>query len=240
MLRLRPMGPSKVILNQRDICPAHDSRMYDLLMGSPQIVFSGFALAGFTIVIPQQWHAASANYPVILSEVVTAVFLGVQLVLVCIRRLPVRKADGFFPKAWAFFAANLGYALLLLPRANVSQVMMKLSTFIVVVGTFGSLIALIYLGRAFAILPQARMLVRAGPYAYLRHPLYLFEQLAMLGIALQYRQPWAFILVAVSFAMPFPRMNYEEQVLRETFSEYDAYASVTPRLIPLMHQHSMD
>jgi protein-S-isoprenylcysteine O-methyltransferase Ste14 len=218
--------------------------MYDLLMGSPLIVFSGFALAGFAIVIPQQWRAAGANYPFIFSEAITAIFLGMQLVLVCIRRLPIRKVGGFFPKAWAFVAANLGYALLLLPRANLSQGMAELSTFIVVVGTLGSAIALIYLGRAFAILPQARMLVRAGPYAYLRHPLYLFEQLAMLGVALQYRQPWALLLVAVSFAMQFPRMSYEEQVLKETFSEYDAYARVTPRLIPfshaVKHQHPMD
>jgi len=44
--------------------------------------------------------------------------------------------------------------------------------------------------------------------------------------------------------MQFPRMGYDEQVLRETFFEYDAYARVTPRLIPFLppvkHQHSMD
>jgi protein-S-isoprenylcysteine O-methyltransferase Ste14 len=238
------MAPSSAISNQNSIRPAHDSRMYDLLMASPQIAFSSFAVAGFAIVIPQQWCAASANGSFLFSEAVTAIFLGMQLVLVCIRRLPIRKVDGFFPKAWAFVAANLGYALLLIPRANLGQVMVKLSTFIVVAGTLGSMIALIYLGRAFAILPQARMLVRSGPYAYVRHPLYLFEQLAMLGIALQYHQPWGLILVAVSFAMQFPRMRYEVQVLRETFSEYDAYASVTPRLIPFVsartHQQSID
>ena len=239
------MGPSGAISDQEgDRRPARDSRMYDLLMGSPLIVFAGFALAGFAIVIPQQWRAPSVNYPLIFSEGITAIFLAVQLVLVCIRRLPIRKVSGFFPKAWAFVAANLGYAILLFPRVNLSQFMVKLSTLIVVVGTLGSVIALIYLGRAFAILPQARMLVRAGPYARLRHPLYLFEQLAMLGIALQYRQPWSLFLVAISFAMQFPRMGYEEQVLRETFPEYDAYASVTPRLIPFLaavkRQHPMD
>ena len=226
------MGRNSTLSDKDDIQPARDSRFYDLLMESPLILFSGFALAGFFITIPQQWRAGRGNDFLILSELASAVFLGLQLVLLCIRRLPINKAEGFGPRAWAFVGANFGYALLLLPRIPIPEGLAELSSLILVTGTFGSVIALIWLGKAFAIFPQARALVTTGPYAYVRHPLYLFEQLAMLGVSLQYRQPWAVLLVIASFGLQFPRMYYEEKVLRETFAGYDSYARKTPRLIP--------
>jgi protein-S-isoprenylcysteine O-methyltransferase Ste14 len=201
-------------------------------MGAPLILLSGFTLAGFVILIPKQLQMASPNYALVTTEGITGIFLALQLMLVCVRRLPVGKASGALPRAWAFAGANFGYALLLLPRVTLSSVMLGLSTVIVVLGTAGSIITLVFLGRAFAILPQARMLVTVGPYAYVRHPLYLFEQLATLGVAMQYRQPWGLLLAVMSVAIQFPRMHYEEQILRDTFAGYEAYARVTPRLIP--------
>jgi protein-S-isoprenylcysteine O-methyltransferase Ste14 len=209
-----------------------DSRLYDLLMGSPLILLSGFALAGFAILVPQQLGAVPPDYALIVTEAVTGLFLALQLVLVCVRRLPVKKACGIAPKLWALAGANFGYALLLLPRAPLGPLMAGLSTVIVVCGTTGSIVTLAHLGKAFAILPQARMLVTGGPYAYVRHPLYLFEQLATLGVALQYRQPWSLMMVAASFALQFPRMRYEEETLKAAFPEYRAYARATPRIIP--------
>jgi protein-S-isoprenylcysteine O-methyltransferase Ste14 len=209
-----------------------DSRLYDLLMGSPQILLCGFALAGFAILMPQQLGAVRPDYAPIVTEAVTGLFLALQLVLVCVRRLPVKKAGGIAPKLWAFAAANLGYALLLLPRAGLGASMAGLATVIVVCGMTGSIVTLAYLGKAFSILPQARKLVTGGPYAYVRHPLYLCEQLATLGVAMQYRQPWGLMMVAASFAIQFPRMRYEEETLTAAFPEYRAYARVTPRIIP--------
>jgi protein-S-isoprenylcysteine O-methyltransferase Ste14 len=211
-----------------------DSRIYDLLMGFPLILFCIFALIGFAILMPQQLRTPSPNYPLVLTEAMTAVFLVLQLILVGVRRLPVAKAPGFLPRAWGFLGANFGYAVVLLPRVPLGPVAASLSTLIVVAGTAGSIITLVYLGRAFSILPQARILVTDGPYAYVRHPLYLFEQLATIGVALQYRQPWGLLMFAVSFVIQFPRMLYEEDILGMTFEKYDAYARVTPRLIPFL------
>ena len=211
-----------------------DSRIYDLIMGAPLILFCAFALSGFAIIMPAQLRAPSPDYALIVTEAVTGVFLAMQLILVCLRRLPLAKAPGLAPRAWAFLGANFGYAILLLPRVHLGPVMASVSAAIVVAGTAGSLITLAWLGRSFAILPQARQLVTVGPYALVRHPLYLFEQLATLGVALQYRQPWGLLMVAVSVAIQFPRMRFEEEVLRETFAGYDAYARATPRLVPFL------
>jgi len=202
------------------------------------ILFSVFALSGFALVMPKQLEAAHPDYSLIVTEAVTGIFLAMQLVLVCTRRLPLAKAPGVWPRAWGFAGANLGYAILLLPRENFGPVVTGISTAIVVAGTIGSLVTLAWLGKAFAILPQARMLVTTGPYAYLRHPLYLFEQLATVGMALQYRQPWGLLLVALSIAIQFPRMHYEERVLRDTFPAYESYARVTPRLVPFLRPGS--
>jgi protein-S-isoprenylcysteine O-methyltransferase Ste14 len=209
-----------------------DSRAYDLLMASPLILFCGFALAGFAILIPQQLRVPAPNLALIVTEVVTGLFLALQLVLVCVRRLPSGKASGFLPRVWGLVGANFGYTVLLLPRASLGVFAAGLSTALVVIGTAGSIVTLLWLGKAFAILPQARALVTTGPYAYVRHPLYLFEQLAVLGVALQYRQPWSLLLFVVSFAIQFPRMHYEEEIMAQTFAGYDGYARVTPRLVP--------
>ena len=207
-------------------------------MGAPLILFCGVALSGFIIVIPGQLRAPRPDYPLVVTEAVTGLFLALQLVLVCIRRLPLNKAAGLWPRAWGLLGANLGYAVLLLPRAPLGPVMAATSAGIVVIATAGSLVTLAWLGRAFAILPQARALVTSGPYVFLRHPLYFFEQLAVLGVALQYLQPWGLLLFALSLAIQFPRMHYEEEILRATFAEYDAYARATPRLIPFLRPGS--
>ena len=43
------------------------------------------------------------------------------------------------------------------------------------------------LARSLSIMPEARKLVTTGLYARIRHPLYLAEDIALLGIALQFR-----------------------------------------------------
>ena len=45
-------------------------------------------------------------------------------------------------------------------------------------------------------------------------------------------------MVAVSIAVQFPRMRYEEDVLGKTFADYNAYARVTPRLVPFLRPGS--
>jgi protein-S-isoprenylcysteine O-methyltransferase Ste14 len=79
---------------------------------------------------------------------------------------------------------------------------------------------------------EARRLVTGGPYALVRHPLYLAEEIAVIGLFLQYASPWSALLVVAHFAFQLQRMRNEEQILRDTFAEYATYARSTQRLIP--------
>ena len=79
---------------------------------------------------------------------------------------------------------------------------------------------------------QARKLVRTGPYKVVRHPLYLAEEVALLGMLLQCFSPLTLALFLVHAALQVRRTFYEDNLLRRAFPGFDEYARSTPRLIP--------
>ena len=81
-------------------------------------------------------------------------------------------------------------------------------------------------------MPEARRLVTSGLYGVMRHPLYLAEELATLGILLQFLSVWALLLCAAHIAFQLRRMHNEEMLLAQAFTEYEAYRTRTARLLP--------
>jgi protein-S-isoprenylcysteine O-methyltransferase Ste14 len=84
------------------------------------------------------------------------------------------------------------------------------------------------LGEAFSVDPEARKLVTRGLYSRIRHPVYLFGDLAYLG-ALLALQVWPALLIWLAMVMvDIRRAKREESVLAEAFgSAYTAYRSRT-------------
>lgn len=82
-------------------------------------------------------------------------------------------------------------------------------------------------------LKQSHELVRSGPYAMARHPIYTGLLTAMLGTAVAidaWRGVLAFVIVWLSFLR---KMRTEEAFLRSAFgAAYDEYARTTPALVP--------
>jgi len=76
-------------------------------------------------------------------------------------------------------------------------------------------------------------LTTSGPYAYTRNPLYLGSLIMAVGFAVAAQSPWVLILMLVMFfAIYLPVIRGEEEYLRKTFPNFEAYAQNVPRLHP--------
>ena len=90
----------------------------------------------------------------------------------------------------------------------------------------------IYMGRSFGVLPANRGIVSTGPFAVVRHPIYLGWVLLSLGFLLAYPSARNFALLALSIPFVAWRIRLEEEVLAADL-EYRAYcARVRFRLCP--------
>ena len=122
--------------------------------------------------------------------------------------------------------------MLQLPVQPLTLPMQILAALLIGVGSLASLLVLWRLGKSFSIMPEARTLVTTGPYAHARHPLYAVEMITIIGMALQFAQPWAAILTALVLTFLVLRTVFEERVLVEAFPDYVAYRAKTARFIP--------
>ena len=210
------------------------TKAYDVLIAAPLIVFYGFSMGG---LLPQ-FLAASRSWPswdsvLQLSALTSNMFYFAMVVaLIFLRRMPTAKSAGLWPRTVALLGGNLLIALLALPKVSLSPFRAALSTALAGGGTLTEIVILFWLGRSFSLLPEARRLVTNGPYRHIRHPLYLAGLIGSLGVMLQFRQPWALLIVLATFALQITRMNYEEQVLSRAFPEYEIYATRSWRLVP--------
>jgi len=150
------------------------------------------------------------------------------------RLQPTSRANGWQPRVSALLGTNLLFIgiVFLAPRNDLSISIHLLSALFILVGNVCAVYTVAHLGRSFSIMAEARRLVTNGPYGVIRHPLYLAEQLSIIGTAVLYASPLMFVLVTVQFAFQVRRMLNEEAVLAASFPEYASYRQRTSRLIP--------
>jgi protein-S-isoprenylcysteine O-methyltransferase Ste14 len=78
-------------------------------------------------------------------------------------------------------------------------------------------------------------LVRTGPYAWVRHPIYSGLLLAMLGTALARREPRSLVAIILLWLGFWIKSRMEEGLMHKTFgAEYQEYSRSTGALIPRM------
>lgn len=102
-------------------------------------------------------------------------------------------------------------------------------------GRGGDLLAIyvvLHLGGSYSIRAEARKPVSGGPYALVRHPLYVAEQIALLGALITYLSWRALVLFAVQSLVQYLRVRNEETVLAQAFPSYANYMRRTPVLLP--------
>ncbi|MBV9180777.1 MAG: isoprenylcysteine carboxylmethyltransferase family protein [Acidobacteria bacterium] len=76
-------------------------------------------------------------------------------------------------------------------------------------------------------------LVRTGPYAWVRHPIYSGLLIALLGTAIERGKTIGLLAIVLFWLGFWIKSRMEERFMRNTFGqEYDAYSQATGGLIP--------
>ena len=107
---------------------------------------------------------------------------------------------------------------------------------LVIIGLLFTVWAREYLGRNWSgtvTVKEDHELIRAGPYAWVRHPIYTGGLTAVLGTALASGTVRAFLGLAVIAAALLRKLHIEERFMAETFPEdYPRYRCEVPALVP--------
>jgi protein-S-isoprenylcysteine O-methyltransferase Ste14 len=84
------------------------------------------------------------------------------------------------------------------------------------------------LGKSFSVTPQARALVTTGLYSKIRHPIYVFGTICLVGFVMFVGAPKLLLLFVLLVPVQLLRMRAEGRKLEERFGEeYRAWKSQT-------------
>jgi protein-S-isoprenylcysteine O-methyltransferase Ste14 len=209
----------------------------DFIFRMPLAIFYGllaFVVSRGLVLFVLQWSTLDIPFKPLrfAALVANAVFVFTLLSLTVMRSKPIQSFTTLNARLMAVLGTCLPLSLTMLPTPELPPIVTVISIVTIGLGCGLAIWTAFWLGRSFSIAPQARQLVIGGAYALVRHPLYLCEELAVLGAMLACISPLALAIVAIHWAFQLKRMEYEERLLRATFPEYAEYAATVPRLIP--------
>jgi protein-S-isoprenylcysteine O-methyltransferase Ste14 len=164
-----------------------------------------------------------------ISQWLFVVLLSIQPLF---RLRAIGKTNEILPRVAALLAICIPLIFMQLDRAPPSIAFNLAAVILSLVANVMCLVTVSFLGRSLSVMPEARQLVRSGPYGMVRHPLYPCEMLAIVAVALQYRSPAAAGLLVVVVALQVLRARSEEAVLARAFPDFAAYRASTPFMIP--------
>jgi protein-S-isoprenylcysteine O-methyltransferase Ste14 len=204
-------------------------------------------LFGFLVAVQAELAFASVGHALhgsldraeamyLLNRLLTVSFFGFLVVIYAIRSRAIAQDHNPVAIAAAMIGSFALYGLFLVPGQGRSTDVWVLaaSDLLLAGGMAWALYSLTYLGKRFSIIPEARGLVTSGPYQLVRHPIYLGEIIAGLGLVLPTLFTLHILVFAVFVAAQVVRTTFEERVLRHTYPQYTAYARHTRRLIPFI------
>lgn len=97
------------------------------------------------------------------------------------------------------------------------------------------IVAGVLLGRSLTAtpVPTARAQLRtAGPYRFVRHPIYTGVIMIVVAMAVRSGNAFGLLLGAITIGFFHVKASWEERRLSERFADYAEYAARTPRFVP--------
>jgi protein-S-isoprenylcysteine O-methyltransferase Ste14 len=173
------------------------------------------------------------DYLFVLQQLLALAYFTMLVVLYS-TRLPKRGTDHRAAVVIIAFTGTFSAIVApFLPAGNHREGLVIAADLLATFGLAYSVWGLAYLRRSFSIIPEARRLVTGGPYSLSRHPVYLGEIVAAIGINLA-TAGWPGALAVLYFIVcELLRIRWEEGVLARAFpNDYPAYARRVARYLP--------
>ena len=209
--------------------------LYDLLMRLPLLFWASFCALRQLAGLLQHSNIGTIDFVSAVHVTMRLSMITFMLLVVAViglRSRPSGKASGLEPRISAMAGSFIMYGVVFFPRPDLSLSLEMVSTILILVGTAGAVVTLYQLGRSFSVMAESRHLAMSGPYRFVRHPLYLTEGIAIIGMFMQFASGWTALMLAVQIAFQFRRIHNEESVLSAKFPEYAVYQRTTARLVP--------
>jgi protein-S-isoprenylcysteine O-methyltransferase Ste14 len=136
------------------------------------------------------------------------------------------------PRDWALALAATVAPMLVSPGVRAPLVPPSLAAALMLIGLGVQLHAKLTLGRSFGCVPAHRGLQLAGPYRFVRHPMYAGYLVSHVAFLLVNPSARNLIAYAVCYALQVPRLLAEERLLRHDAYYREYQRRVRWRLVP--------
>lgn len=206
-----------------------------LVFGFLLAIQAQLAYAGLQHALKGELDRSESMY--LVNRVLVVAFFTFLLVIYALRSKAARWDYNPIAIAAAMIGSFVLYTLYLFPgQARSTDLrVLTVSDLLLACGMVWALYGLSYLRNRFSIVPEARELVTGGPYAVVRHPVYLGEIIAGIGLVVPTFFSLHAAILAVFIGAQLLRIHYEERVLQSAFPTYELYARRTKRLIPFLY-----
>lgn len=155
---------------------------------------------------------------------------GVVVFLILIRRTTENVSRR--PMDWVLAFSATTAALLVSPVEGQALLSPAIGVAAMLVGMFVQVHAKLVLGRSMGCVAAQRELKFAGPYQYVRHPMYLGYLATHCGFLILNPSVWNMGVYVLCYTLQVPRLLAEERLLRKDHRYAEYMAAVHYRLIP--------